>query len=133
MAARTVSILGSTGSVGESTLDLLERSGAEVEMISLTGGRNVARLAEQARGRVPRGVDAIQQPAAIRAERQHDPHRQRQSSGKMRQRRVDRHHQVHLCHQPGRIREILLLGAVIDQHRIGRQPITIHLGHFHLQ
>ena len=43
MAARTVSILGSTGSVGESTLDLLERSGAEVEMISLTGGRNVER------------------------------------------------------------------------------------------
>ena len=49
MAARTVSILGSTGSVGESTLDLLERAGADVEMIALTGGRNVARLAEQAK------------------------------------------------------------------------------------
>ena len=49
MVARTVSILGSTGSVGESTLDLLERAGADVEMIALTGGRNVARLAEQAK------------------------------------------------------------------------------------
>src|ERR1700679_2881704 len=56
MAARTVSILGSTGSVGESTLDLLERSGAEVEMIALTGGRNVARLAEQAKRWRPRQV-----------------------------------------------------------------------------
>jgi 1-deoxy-D-xylulose-5-phosphate reductoisomerase len=56
MAARTVSILGSTGSVGESTLDLLERAGAEVEMIALTGGRNVARLAEQAKRWRPRQV-----------------------------------------------------------------------------
>jgi 1-deoxy-D-xylulose-5-phosphate reductoisomerase len=56
MAARTVSILGATGSVGESTLDLLERSGAEVEVISLTGGRNVARLAEQAKRWRPRQV-----------------------------------------------------------------------------
>jgi len=56
MAARTVSILGSTGSVGESTLDLLERAGVEVEMIALTGGRNVARLAEQAKRWRPRQV-----------------------------------------------------------------------------
>ena len=56
MAARTVSILGSTGSVGESTLDLLEQAGADVEMIALTGGRNVARLAEQAKRWRPRQV-----------------------------------------------------------------------------
>jgi 1-deoxy-D-xylulose-5-phosphate reductoisomerase len=56
MATRTVSILGSTGSVGESTLDLLERAGADVEMIALTGGRNVARLAEQAKRWQPRQV-----------------------------------------------------------------------------
>jgi 1-deoxy-D-xylulose-5-phosphate reductoisomerase len=49
MATRTVTILGSTGSVGESTLDLLEQAGADVEILALTGGRNVARLAEQAR------------------------------------------------------------------------------------
>jgi 1-deoxy-D-xylulose-5-phosphate reductoisomerase len=34
--------------VGLSTLDLLERSGAAVEMIALVAGRNVERLAEQA-------------------------------------------------------------------------------------
>ena len=41
-------MLGSTGSVGVSTLDLLEQSGAEVEVIALTAGRNVDRLAAQA-------------------------------------------------------------------------------------
>ena len=45
-------MLGATGSVGVSTLDLLDqatRDGvAEVEVVALTAGRNVARLAEQA-------------------------------------------------------------------------------------
>jgi 1-deoxy-D-xylulose-5-phosphate reductoisomerase len=48
MAARRVVILGSTGSVGVSTLDLLSRVGAEIDMLALTAGRNVALLAEQA-------------------------------------------------------------------------------------
>lgn len=51
---RTVSILGSTGSVGVSTLDLLERSGTGVEVVALTAGRNVERLADQARRWRPR-------------------------------------------------------------------------------
>ena len=46
---RRVSVLGSTGSVGVSTLDLLDQAGAEVEIMALTAGRNVERLAEQAR------------------------------------------------------------------------------------
>lgn len=46
--ARTAVILGSTGSVGVSTLDLLDRAGAEVEILALTAGRNAAALAEQA-------------------------------------------------------------------------------------
>src|SRR6185312_13450237 len=45
---RKVSVLGSTGSIGVSTLDLFERAKAEVEVIALTAGRNVERLAEQA-------------------------------------------------------------------------------------
>lgn len=45
---RKVTILGSTGSVGTSTLDLLEQSGAEVEVVALTAGRNARLLAEQA-------------------------------------------------------------------------------------
>ena len=48
MGHRTAVILGSTGSVGVSTLDLLERAGAEVEILALTAGRNVAALADQA-------------------------------------------------------------------------------------
>ena len=53
MIVRNVSVLGSTGSVGTSTLDLMDQaektgSGAfQVEV--LTGGNNIARLAEQAR------------------------------------------------------------------------------------
>jgi 1-deoxy-D-xylulose-5-phosphate reductoisomerase len=46
--ARTAVILGSTGSVGVSTLDLLERTDADVQMLALTAGRNVELLAEQA-------------------------------------------------------------------------------------
>jgi len=46
---RRISVLGSTGSVGVSTLDLLDKAGAEVEVAALTAGRNVERLAEQAR------------------------------------------------------------------------------------
>ena len=58
MIARKVSVLGSTGSVGTSTLDLMDQaeqagSGAfQVEV--LTGGNNIARLAEQARRWRPR-------------------------------------------------------------------------------
>jgi 1-deoxy-D-xylulose-5-phosphate reductoisomerase len=45
---RKVSVLGSTGSVGVSTLDLFEQAGVEVEIVALTAGRNVELLAEQA-------------------------------------------------------------------------------------
>ncbi|MFM8940205.1 MAG: 1-deoxy-D-xylulose-5-phosphate reductoisomerase, partial [Phenylobacterium sp.] len=38
---RTVSVLGSTGSVGVSTLDLLDILGGPVRVRALTGGRNV--------------------------------------------------------------------------------------------
>ncbi|MFN3572653.1 MAG: 1-deoxy-D-xylulose-5-phosphate reductoisomerase [Phenylobacterium sp.] len=45
---RKVTVLGSTGSVGMSTLDLFEQAGVELEIVGLTAGRNAARLAEQA-------------------------------------------------------------------------------------
>lgn len=48
MGARSVVVLGSTGSVGVSTLDLLAHAPDEVEILALTAGRNVAKLAEQA-------------------------------------------------------------------------------------
>src|SRR5690606_8634030 len=48
MTARSVTVLGSTGSIGVSPLSLFEESGAEVEIFALTAGRNVERLVEQA-------------------------------------------------------------------------------------
>ena len=54
MSARTAVILGSTGSVGVSTLDLLAQVKAEVDILALTAGRNVALLADQALAWRPR-------------------------------------------------------------------------------
>ncbi|WP_297800271.1 1-deoxy-D-xylulose-5-phosphate reductoisomerase [uncultured Brevundimonas sp.] len=60
MISRRVSVLGSTGSVGTSTLELMEAAEAtgsgrfEVEV--LTGGRNVEKLAEQCRRWKPKLV-----------------------------------------------------------------------------
>ena len=45
---RRVSILGSTGSVGCNTCDLIAAEAERYRVVALTGGRNVARLAEQA-------------------------------------------------------------------------------------
>lgn len=46
---RKVSVLGSTGSIGVSTLDLFDKAKVEVEVTALAAGRNAERLAEQAR------------------------------------------------------------------------------------
>lgn len=46
---RRISVLGSTGSIGTSTVDLLKRVAGDIEVRALVGGRNVALLAEQAR------------------------------------------------------------------------------------
>jgi 1-deoxy-D-xylulose-5-phosphate reductoisomerase len=45
---RKVSVLGSTGSIGVSTLELFEKAGVDIEVLALAAGRNVGRLAEQA-------------------------------------------------------------------------------------
>ncbi|WP_413718343.1 1-deoxy-D-xylulose-5-phosphate reductoisomerase [Silicimonas sp. MF1-12-2] len=46
---RRISIFGSTGSIGCNTVDLVQRSPEEYSVVALTGGRNVAKLAEQAK------------------------------------------------------------------------------------
>src|SRR5260221_13595467 len=46
---RSLTVLGSTGSVGRSTLDLGMRAPERFDVEALTAGRNVARLAEQAK------------------------------------------------------------------------------------
>ncbi|MBI1205879.1 MAG: 1-deoxy-D-xylulose-5-phosphate reductoisomerase [Azospirillum sp.] len=53
-APRRVTVLGSTGSVGRNTIDLIARDPESYAVEALTGGRNVAALAEQARRLRPR-------------------------------------------------------------------------------
>jgi len=45
---RKLSILGATGSVGSSTLDLVERHPERFEVVALTAAKNVAALADAA-------------------------------------------------------------------------------------
>jgi 1-deoxy-D-xylulose-5-phosphate reductoisomerase len=60
-APKRVTILGATGSIGESTLDLIGRNQADYEVVALTGGKNAARLAALARThRAKRAVIADQ-------------------------------------------------------------------------
>ena len=61
---RKVTVLGSTGSVGVSTLELFDKSGVDVEVCALVAGRNVGKLAEQALRWRPR-LAVIQDEAAL--------------------------------------------------------------------
>lgn len=45
---RRISVFGATGSIGQNTLDLVRRSPGEFEVVALTGGRNLDRLAADA-------------------------------------------------------------------------------------
>ncbi|MFN4176799.1 1-deoxy-D-xylulose-5-phosphate reductoisomerase [Phenylobacterium sp.] len=63
---RTVSVLGSTGSIGVSTLDLFEQAKVDVDVVALTAGRNVERLAEQALRWRPR-IAVIEDEAGLPA------------------------------------------------------------------
>src|SRR6056297_819468 len=45
---KRVSILGATGSIGQSTIDLIRRAPERFDVVALTGGRNIDRLAKDA-------------------------------------------------------------------------------------
>lgn len=49
MAVKTVTVLGSTGSIGRSTADLLAANPDRFRVLALVGNRNAAQLADQAR------------------------------------------------------------------------------------
>ena len=53
MSARAITVLGSTGSIGVNTLDLISRNANGYDMVALTANRNVSRLIEQARAFKP--------------------------------------------------------------------------------
>jgi 1-deoxy-D-xylulose-5-phosphate reductoisomerase len=63
---RSVAILGATGSVGRSTLDLIERDQARYDVLALTAHRDVAGLAEAAR-RVGARRAVIADPGLLKA------------------------------------------------------------------
>ncbi|TCS61141.1 1-deoxy-D-xylulose 5-phosphate reductoisomerase [Primorskyibacter sedentarius] len=46
---RRISVFGSTGSIGQSTLDLIGRAADNYHVVALTGGQNIALLAQQAK------------------------------------------------------------------------------------
>ncbi|WP_298499725.1 1-deoxy-D-xylulose-5-phosphate reductoisomerase [uncultured Maritimibacter sp.] len=62
---RRISIFGSTGSIGLSTIDLIRRDPEAYEVVALTGGHNIALLAEQAR--------ALKARIAVTAHEEHLP------------------------------------------------------------
>jgi 1-deoxy-D-xylulose-5-phosphate reductoisomerase len=64
VSRRRVSILGATGSVGTSTLDLIERHPERFEVVALSAARNVAALAEAAR-RTNARLAVIDDPALL--------------------------------------------------------------------
>ena len=49
MVQRKISILGATGSIGQSTLDLIRRDRSAYHVVALTGSNNIAQLAADAR------------------------------------------------------------------------------------
>lgn len=46
---RRISVFGATGSIGQNTLDLIARAPAEYDVVALSGGGNIAQLAEDAK------------------------------------------------------------------------------------
>ena len=46
---RRITVFGATGSIGQSALDLVARAPQDYDVVALTGGRNVAQLAQDAR------------------------------------------------------------------------------------
>ena len=64
---KRVLILGSTGSIGTQALDVVARSGGELELAGLSAGRSWEPLVEQARRHGVRRIALVDQDAAARA------------------------------------------------------------------
>lgn len=63
---RNIALLGSTGSIGRSTLDVIEAAGAQLRVFALSAHQKLAELCEQARKLQPRFVVATDEAAATR-------------------------------------------------------------------
>jgi 1-deoxy-D-xylulose-5-phosphate reductoisomerase len=62
---KTIIILGSTGSIGTNTLDIVQRFPDEFRVAGLTAGNNIDKLEEQIRTFTPRVVAVSQEAAAV--------------------------------------------------------------------
>ncbi|MCK4846470.1 MAG: 1-deoxy-D-xylulose-5-phosphate reductoisomerase, partial [Deltaproteobacteria bacterium] len=61
---KNLSILGSTGSIGRSTLEIVELNPELFNVVALTGGRNVRLLREQIRKFKPSFVSVLNEGSA---------------------------------------------------------------------
>jgi len=68
-ALRTLTVLGSTGSIGTSTLDVVRQNPERFQIFALAAGRNIGLLAQQIAEFRPR-VAVVQEPEAITRLRQ---------------------------------------------------------------
>ena len=66
MERRKIAILGSTGSIGENTLDVVAQFPERIEVVALAAGKNWERLAEQARRFRPDIVSVVDDADAAR-------------------------------------------------------------------
>ncbi|MCM2562460.1 1-deoxy-D-xylulose-5-phosphate reductoisomerase [Lutimaribacter sp. EGI FJ00015] len=64
MTKRRVTIFGATGSIGQSTIDLIKRAPDRFEVVALTGGQNIDRLAADARA-LGAGLAVTADPARL--------------------------------------------------------------------
>jgi len=62
---KTIIILGSTGSIGTNTLDIVQRFPGEFRVAGLTAGNNIDKLEEQIRAFTPRVVAVSHETAAV--------------------------------------------------------------------
>src|SRR5262245_54428070 len=65
-ATRTIAVLGSTGSIGRSTLEVVAASQGELQIVALSANQRLEQLCEQARRYLPRFVAATDVLAASR-------------------------------------------------------------------
>ena len=68
MARRKISILGSTGSIGENALDVVAQFPDRIDVVALAAGRNWERLVEQAKQFRPEIVSVAYEADAVRVE-----------------------------------------------------------------
>lgn len=63
---RKISIFGATGSIGQNTIDLIKRAPEDYDVVALSGGQNIAQLAEDARA-LRAGIAVTADPAQLGA------------------------------------------------------------------